>query len=165
LSSNYFGENLLLAQNFFDRVRLAREKVGLSRIELAKILGLTNPVQISRYETGKAFPPIAALSKLAEALEIDLHWLITGKPSPGAIHLTPFCLEYLSDLSKQIKDCHKELSELLVQQSKEEGQSPQLERVKKALEQVRIELEGLEAYSEGLRKRLNEVLEPMGESI
>jgi transcriptional regulator with XRE-family HTH domain len=70
-------------KNFSERLRYRREELGLSRLDFAKKLGLTNPSQISRYESGKSIPGAQILIKIAEILEIDLHWLLLGKPSPG----------------------------------------------------------------------------------
>jgi transcriptional regulator with XRE-family HTH domain len=70
-------------QNFSERLRYRREELGLSRFDFAKKLGLTNPSQISRYESGKSIPGAQILIKIAEILKIDLHWLLLGKSSPG----------------------------------------------------------------------------------
>jgi Helix-turn-helix. len=47
--------------------------------DMANILGLSSPSQISRYENGQNLPDICAISKIALALEVDLNWLITGE--------------------------------------------------------------------------------------
>ncbi len=47
-------------------------------VALAKMAGFTSSSQISRYENGENLPDPYVLLKISEALEIDLHWLITG---------------------------------------------------------------------------------------
>ena len=72
---------------FSERLRDRREELGLSRLDFAKKLGLTNPSQISRYESGKSMPGPQFLIKIAEILKIDLHWLLTGQSSPSTIEV------------------------------------------------------------------------------
>jgi transcriptional regulator with XRE-family HTH domain len=74
-------------QNFSERLRYRREELGLSRLDFAKKLGLTNPSQISRYESGKNIPGAQILIKIAEILKIDLHWLLTGQSSPNTVEV------------------------------------------------------------------------------
>jgi len=67
---------------FSERLRFLREKRGFSREDLAKKLGLSSSSQISRYETGVGLPSIAIIQKYTEVLQANLHWLLTGNPSP-----------------------------------------------------------------------------------
>jgi len=71
--------------SFGERLRAVRESSGLARAELAARIGLTNPSQISRYEAGKGAPTFHALLAISTALEVDLHWLMTGRPSPAML--------------------------------------------------------------------------------
>jgi transcriptional regulator with XRE-family HTH domain len=93
-------------RDFSERLRYRREELGLSRLDFAKKLGLTNPSQISRYESGKSIPGGQILIKIAEILGIDLHWLLTGQPSPSTVEvaeiLTPIVSGYLMQLSEEI---------------------------------------------------------------
>ena len=65
-----------------DRVRKVREDMGLSQSELAKKLGFTKPAVVSRFERNKRLPSTDTLVRLATLCEVDLHWLLTGNPSP-----------------------------------------------------------------------------------
>jgi transcriptional regulator with XRE-family HTH domain len=95
-------------QDFSDRLRRAREEKGLTRGELANKLGLRDSSQISRYENSKAFPAIPAIQRLANILDIDLHWLITGTSSPSIKILSNAAENYLRELSEKIKQLEQE---------------------------------------------------------
>lgn len=90
------------AKNFPERLRLAREQIGMRGPQLAKIIGLSDATQIYRYESGKAAPPLETLVKLGEALNVDLHWLITGLPSPAEKKYRETQLDILGRLARFI---------------------------------------------------------------
>jgi len=73
----------MAANNFTDgfaeRLRLARERVGLTQRELGAIAEV-NYSQISRYEQGLAFPRPGVLLKLAHALGTSMEHLRDGEP-------------------------------------------------------------------------------------
>lgn len=69
---------------FGSRLREARIKKGFSQAELAALLGYKRDVSISNLETARAENiGLGVLARLAEVLEVDLHWLVTGQESPG----------------------------------------------------------------------------------
>lgn len=94
-----FGKNL---QN-------ARKKRDISRPELAKKIGLTSPSQLSRYEAGQNLPDLFSLVKISNVLEVDLHWLATGKPSP----MTKEHKEALADSVRRLRYVCNAYSSLL----------------------------------------------------
>lgn len=57
--------------SFAERLLYWRSKSQLSRLELAKLSGVSLP-QIARYETGKSAPRLGAVMKLADALAIKV---------------------------------------------------------------------------------------------
>lgn len=59
---------------FGKRLALARAKKNLTQRELAEHVGITWS-QVSRYEAGKSRPRLAALLKLARALDVDVDYL------------------------------------------------------------------------------------------
>lgn len=63
---------------FSDRLRMARQKMGLTQHELSVRSGVL-PVSISRYERGQTSPTMDSAKRLAEALDADLTWLMQGK--------------------------------------------------------------------------------------
>lgn len=58
-----------------ERIRLARQKAGLTQKELGSQLGISY-VGISMWEAGKRHPKFATLEKMANALQIDVKELI-----------------------------------------------------------------------------------------
>lgn len=70
-------ENFLI--DFGDRLSNLRKSKGLSQKQLADLLGYKQPASISGIESGKTPTDIIALVKIADALQVDLHWLITGE--------------------------------------------------------------------------------------
>ncbi|MED7927475.1 helix-turn-helix transcriptional regulator [Nonomuraea sp. LP-02] len=54
-----------------EAVRLRREELGLTQVELAERTGLKQPA-VARFEAGGTMPTIPLLERLAEALEMRL---------------------------------------------------------------------------------------------
>lgn len=67
MNNNKFGETIVL---------LRKEK-GMTQKELADKLGVTDKA-VSRWETGKNYPDIETLKKLAEVLEVSVNELLQG---------------------------------------------------------------------------------------
>jgi len=76
------GKNQKNFAAFGERLRFVREKLGLSQKEFAMKLGFASYKAISRFERGERLPNAEALISLAALGPFNLHWLITGKPSP-----------------------------------------------------------------------------------
>ena len=62
-----------------DRIKKRAKVLGLTQKELAVRAGLTKS-NLNDIVTGKSDPGINKLNTIAKALEIDLAWLIYGKP-------------------------------------------------------------------------------------
>lgn len=58
-----------------DRIRVARVNAGMSQIALAKAAG-TSQDRISSIETGRNAPTVAVLSRIADALGVQISNLI-----------------------------------------------------------------------------------------
>ncbi|MGA2092753.1 MAG: helix-turn-helix domain-containing protein [Sedimentisphaerales bacterium] len=101
-NQNIQQKNPHKANNFAERFVLARKQSGLTGPQLAKKIGLSDATQIYRYESGKASPPLEMLAKFGEALNVDLHWLITGLPSPAEKKFREAQLDVLSRLARFI---------------------------------------------------------------
>ena len=78
-----------------DRIRQARERVGLSQIELARRIGLSKNAMNS-IETGGADPRASRIVAIAQVLGISTDALLLGKPpivkrehKPPALHRQP----------------------------------------------------------------------------
>lgn len=64
-----------------DRIKELREDFGLSRLDLAKKLGV-NKSTITRYENGDILPTIDTLIKIRETFGVTIDW-ITGVDTNG----------------------------------------------------------------------------------
>jgi transcriptional regulator with XRE-family HTH domain len=61
-----------------ERIKIARENLGLPRTEISKQLYLS-PAICGQWERGISNPSTAHLIKLAEVLKVSFDWLATGK--------------------------------------------------------------------------------------
>lgn len=52
-------------------IKLLRDKIGLSQEDLAEYLGLSNKMQVSRYEKGTTSVPTTHMTKLADLFGVD----------------------------------------------------------------------------------------------
>lgn len=63
---------ILFNKDFFSEYfKNAREKAGISQIDLAKALGYSSPQYVSNWERGICSPPINKLEFLCKALNLD----------------------------------------------------------------------------------------------
>ena len=123
--------------SFGQRLRATREGRTLSAGQLAKKIGLSNPSQISRYETDKSLPNVRVLNHLAQALAVDLHWLITGASSPTVQELTdcvkPYLYAHLSDITLRLEQLERERRELCTRNVQGEPRSGGIYDVEKLI--------------------------------
>ena len=70
-----------------DRIRMRREELALSRIQLAERLGVT-PSTVSNYETGVSFPKEEVMLRLFDCLETDPNTLFQDSFRQGGEVLT-----------------------------------------------------------------------------
>ncbi|OBZ18914.1 hypothetical protein A8L34_05025 [Bacillus sp. FJAT-27264] len=61
--------------NFHNRLRLAREKAGLSQLQVMKRVGINNKT-LSGYETGKSEPDINTIDLLCDLYSVSSDWLL-----------------------------------------------------------------------------------------
>jgi transcriptional regulator with XRE-family HTH domain len=73
-----FQTYALFMKEFGERLRMLREKAGLSQRELARLAGI-EAMQISRYERGVGYPAVETLIAIAQALDVGLDYLLLGK--------------------------------------------------------------------------------------
>jgi transcriptional regulator with XRE-family HTH domain len=85
-----------------DNMMLIRKKKGLSQADLGKLIGTSGDV-IGRYERGDISPSIEVVSKLADALEVSVDYLI-GKTT---LELDKQAVKRLEDISKLPEDNKK----------------------------------------------------------
>ncbi len=63
-----------------ERIKVRREELGLTQLQLARALGVT-PQHISVIEKNKRAPSLDSLAKLAQELGVTTDYLITGTES------------------------------------------------------------------------------------
>lgn len=68
-----------MSVKFGDKMIEARKEKGLSREELAEKIGTSGPI-IGRYERGDMMPSIDIATKISDALDVSLDFLV-GKSS------------------------------------------------------------------------------------
>lgn len=78
-----------------DNVMLLRKKKGLSQADLGKIIGTSGDV-IGRYERGDITPSVEVVSKIGDALEVSVDYLL-GKTK---MELDKQTLKRLEDIAK-----------------------------------------------------------------
>ncbi|MCK4294044.1 MAG: helix-turn-helix transcriptional regulator [Planctomycetes bacterium] len=124
-------------ETFSQRLHLTRKNRDLSQGGLAKKLGLTGQAQVSRYENGKSLPDVAILVKMSEALQVDLHWLITGNLSPSTVDLAervkPYLYAHLSDVTLRIQQLERERRDLYARTVQREPRTGGIKDVEKLL--------------------------------
>jgi transcriptional regulator with XRE-family HTH domain len=64
-----------ISMDFGDRTAKLRKEKGLSRDELGKLIGTSGPI-MGRYERGAMKPSIEIATKIAQALNISLDYLV-----------------------------------------------------------------------------------------
>jgi transcriptional regulator with XRE-family HTH domain len=117
---------LTYAELFGQRLRIERKKAGISQRELAQRCGFKSAASISNIEKGKAPINIQGLVIIADTMNTDLHWLITGKLSPkqnyyNAINRLAYYITW--EISRSLDEREQidfELNELLEKQKKGE---------------------------------------------
>ena len=70
-----------------DRIKMRREELALTRIQLADRLGVT-PSTVSNYETGVSFPKEEVMLRLFDCLETDPNTLFQDSFRRGRDVLT-----------------------------------------------------------------------------
>ena len=63
------------------RIKLALERKGKTQAWLSEEIGVTQQT-MCRYVHGKRIPKAPIMAKIADALGVDLNWLLTGKEEP-----------------------------------------------------------------------------------
>lgn len=109
-------KNKKFFEEFGERLRFIREKLGLSQKEFAAKLGFASYKAIGKFEKGERMPNAEALVFLTNLGPYNLHWLITGKPSPDGESWRESYVElyrnYSSDGSLWIDRLNGEIADL-----------------------------------------------------
>lgn len=107
--------------NFAERLRDLRTQKGLSQIELAKKLGLSNST-ISMYERGEREPDFETLDLIGDFFNVDVNYLL-GKEVGSTYYLDPQAAEMAKEVFEReemrvlfdtVKDVSKEDIETVI---------------------------------------------------
>lgn len=74
-----------MRQEIGKRLRLIREKIGITQAEFGVKLGIQFQ-HVSKYERGETVPTWENLIKLIELFDVNINWLLVGK---GTMFLSP----------------------------------------------------------------------------
>lgn len=86
--------SILIIMSLSDNMLLIRKKKRLSQADLGKIIGTSGDV-VGRYERGDISPSVEVVSKIADALEVSLDYLL-GKTK---MEMDKQALKRLEDIS------------------------------------------------------------------
>jgi transcriptional regulator with XRE-family HTH domain len=73
------NRELTVCENLGVRIAKIRNNLKLNQTDYARLIGVTSPISISRYENNRVKPDISLLVKIAESGNVTLDWLLTGK--------------------------------------------------------------------------------------
>jgi transcriptional regulator with XRE-family HTH domain len=124
-------ENKKKFTEFGERLKSIRTRLKLNQQEFAVKLGFASYKAISRFENGERLPNAEALISLAALGTVNLHYLITGQPSPDGEAWRESWVElhrmYSADgtlwidyLKGRIADLTKEINDLQEKESRGE---------------------------------------------
>jgi len=127
-------------KDFGMRLRALREGRGVTQKQLALSIGKNTQVQVSRIENGKSWPNGQMFLKIAETLDADLHWLITGDTPPGdaalvesynkaVLRLVYWVQEYMNDLQQRSESLRGEIEPM--KEMHDRGMEVDMDRLKR----------------------------------
>lgn len=70
--------NISDVKPIFDRLITARERAGMSQMEVARLMGLSSSSTISHYESRARDLSVIDLLRLCEIYNISIVWVLTG---------------------------------------------------------------------------------------
>jgi transcriptional regulator with XRE-family HTH domain len=138
-----------------DRLHKVRKDKGLSQAELAEQIGFKQSSTISKIESGRIDPDSNTLKKIAETLNIDLHWLITGNPAPSSKQQDKNYQRIFADLGKQIS---WSIAVLLGERDAKDEDANELSKRIELGEDVRAELIGIVRDTAEIQQRISELV-------
>lgn len=107
-----------MRQEIGKRIRLIRERIGITQSELGEKLGIQSQ-HVSKYERGETVPTWENLIKLTDSYDVNINWLLTGK---GNMFLSPitYSLEDENDITK-VRDLEpdSQIEEIIIELKKD----------------------------------------------
>ena len=121
-------------QGIQERIKKARLLKGFTQKKLALAIDKSTPV-ISDYECGRASPPLDVIAKIAEALQVNIEWMLVGKTitdvRKGVNEKTTLLHEAKTILEEKLKAVDTEQNEL---RTKKKYLNQQLKNVNQEIE-------------------------------
>ena len=120
----------------------------MTQAELAHAIGYESNVSVYKLEIGAAPADVCILAKIAETLEVDLHELITGSPSPqfidAIVKLYPIIELHTQNLVAELKVVDNEDFRLSITQLiKGQDHTAKIQEAQKRTNEIRQELTDL----------------------
>lgn len=103
----------MMLSDFGKRIKEARQERGMSQRSLGLSLGLSDKT-ISAYESGRSYPTLDVLQKIAEVLDKEIDFFVCNEDSESNVR------EKLSDINYLQKELEKKISKLTDILKKEE---------------------------------------------
>lgn len=109
-----------MLDKFSKRLKTAREVKNISQRKLGMILGLSDKA-ISAYESGRTYPPLDTLIKMAKELDKPVSYFLDEDTQEASL------ISKIDKLAFELKDFSKELAEtreILIKDVKIKGKVP-----------------------------------------
>ncbi len=109
-----------MLEKFPERLKTAREVKGISQRKLGMVLGLSDKA-ISAYESGRTYPPLDTLIKIAKELSKPMTYFLDEDVKEASL------ISKIDKLSFDLKDFSKDLEEtreLLLKELKKDCNLP-----------------------------------------
>lgn len=152
---------------FGKRLYFSRKKRGLRQEELSKKLGYKTAATVSNAEKDKGPLDQFTLAKIADILNVDLHWLITGKSSPGTGKMADLFIEATKKIAPYLGDHLARLLEqkveLLDHRKTIMDRKSQTSQDKADLEKVNNDLEKLAGFIKETLEVISWIEKPFGD--
>ena len=115
-----------MSVDFNDRMMRIRKGKNLSREELGKLIGTSGAI-VGRYERGDMKPSIEIATKIAEALEVSLDYLVGSANAVVKDKKMLYRLELLEKISPEDKNTILKVMDSLLKEAQTTNISKQLE--------------------------------------
>jgi len=155
----------IINTSFGERLKNLRKNRGLSQAEFAEKLEYKQNTSVSNIEKGKSVPDLETLNKIADVLEVDLHWLVTGKQSPSTKEVINLFVKATKKFAPYLGDHLTRLFEqkiILLEKQETLSAIPDLNSQDKAeLEQTNKDLEKLTQFIDETLQVMNFLQNPL----
>jgi len=89
-----------MSETIGERLKLARERVGLTQNQVCKSLGIPKNQTLSAYERNVNNPPLETLVKLSDLYQVSIDWIVRGEGLHQSKHKTK--VDYITALFEAI---------------------------------------------------------------